>query len=148
LISFDSNVLVCAADRDAGQRHEQAATLVERAIRAGNCIQTLQSLCEFYNVATRKMGVTPLAAAALVDGWNSLIAVETPVLADLTNAMRAVREHRLSFWDAMLWATVRRVGILTLFTEDFQDGRSIEGVRIVDPFAAHNARLVESVLSG
>jgi predicted nucleic acid-binding protein len=146
LISFDANVLVYAADRNAGQRHDQAVVLIERAIRIGNCIQTLQSLCEFYSVATRKVGVDPQAAAAFVDGWNAVSPVEPQVAADLTNAMRAVREHLLSFWDAMLWATARRIGISQLFTEDFQDGRVIEGVRIVDPFAAHNAALIESTL--
>ena len=143
MISFDSNVLVYAADRNAGQRHGQAVALIERAIRAGNCIQTLQSLCEFYNVATRKIGVEPEAAAAFVDGWNAVIPVEPHVPADLTNAMRVVRKHLLSFWDAMLWATARRIGISTLFTEDLQDGQVLEGVRFVNPFAAHNDTLIE-----
>jgi predicted nucleic acid-binding protein len=147
LISLDSNVLVYAADRNAGQRHDQAAALIERAIRAGTCIQTLQSLCEFYNVATRKIGVDPEAAAAFVDGWNAVIQVEPHVPADLTNAMRAVREHLLSFWDGMLWATARRIGVGTLFTEDFQDGRVLEGVRFVNPFAAHNDALIDRELS-
>ena len=148
MISFDANVLVYAADRNAGQRHDPAAALIERAIRVGNCIQTLQSLCEFYNVATRKIGVDPRAAAAFVDGWNAVITVEPAISADLVSAMRAVREHGLSFWDAMLWATVRRIGIRALFTEDFQDGRMIEGVRIVDPFVVDNATLIESMLPG
>jgi predicted nucleic acid-binding protein len=143
LISFDANVLVYAADRDGGLRHDRAVDLIERAIRIGNCIQTLQSLCEFFNVATRKIGVDPQVAAAFVDGWHATLPVETPVALDLTDAMRAVREHRLSFWDAMLWATVRRAGVRLLITEDFEDGRILEGVRFVNPFAAHNDALIE-----
>ena len=109
----------------------------------GNCIQTLQSLCEFYNVLTRKLGVDPQVAAAFVDGWHATLPVETPATADLTDAMRAVREHRLSFWDAMLWATARRIGVNALLTEDFQDGRVLEGVRFVNPFAANNDALID-----
>jgi predicted nucleic acid-binding protein len=143
LISFDAHVLVYAADRDVGLRHDRAVDLIERAIRIGNCIQTLQSLCEFFNVATRKIGVDPQVAAAFVDGWYATLPVETPVTLDLTDAMRAVRDHQLSFWDAMLWATVRRAGVRLLITEDLQDGRILEGVRFVNPFAAHNDALIE-----
>jgi predicted nucleic acid-binding protein len=57
--------------------------------------------------------------------------------------MRAVGRHRLSFWDAMLWATAKRAGCRVLFTEDLQDGRRLEGVLFVDPFASENQKLVD-----
>ena len=72
--------------------------------------------------------------------------LENATLADLTVGMRGTREHGLSFWDALLWATVRRVGVELLISEDFQDGRSIEGVRILNPFAARNTGLIEAAL--
>ena len=143
MISFDSNVLVYAADRTGGDRHERAADLVERAMRRQNCIQTLQSLCEFFTVVTRKAGVDRLAAAELVETWSAALVVENATLQDLADATRAVREHGLAFWDAMLWATVRRAGVGLLISEDFQDGRVLEGVRFANPFAAHNAALID-----
>lgn len=72
--------------------------------------------------------------------------VEYATLQDLAHAMRAVGEHGLSFWDALLWATVRRAGVQLLLSEDFQDGRNIEGVRIVNPFIARNAAFVDGAL--
>jgi predicted nucleic acid-binding protein len=146
LISFDSNVLVYAADIMGGERHQRAAELVERAMRLQNCTQTLQSLCEFFNVATRKAAVDRVTAAELVDTWSAAMAVENATLQDLGHAMRAVREHGLSFWDAMLWATVRRIGVDLLLSEDFQDGRTIEGVRIANPFAPRNTALIDRAL--
>jgi predicted nucleic acid-binding protein len=142
LISFDSNVLVYAADAAAGERHEHVADLLGRAMRRQSCIQTLQSFCEFFNVVTRKAGIDAAAAAEFVETWRSAM-----TFPDLAAAMRGVREHGLSFWDALLWATVRRVGVDLLISEDFQDGRSIEGVRIVNPFATRNARRIEAALS-
>jgi predicted nucleic acid-binding protein len=147
LISFDSNVLVYAADATAGERHEHAAHLLGRAMRRQSCIQTLQSFCEFFNVVTRKAGIDAAAAAEFVETWRTAMSVESATFPDLAAAMRGVREHGLSFWDALLWATVRRVGVDLLISEDFQDGRSIEGVRIVNPFATRNARLIEAALS-
>ena len=148
MISFDSNILVYAVDRNAGDRHRAAATLVERSVRPGNCTQTLQSLCEFFNVATRKVGLNTLAAAEVVARWQAAVPVEPASDSDLRDAMRIVREHGLSFWDALLWATVRRAGVEILFSEDFQDGQSIEGVRIIDPFKHENAALIEAALRG
>ena len=147
MISFDSNVLVYAADENAGPRHAQSAALVENAIRSGNCIQALQSLCEFFHVATRKVGTSPAVAEAFVEGWKAVVSVEPANLGDLREAMRAVREHGLSFWDAMLWATVRRAGVDLLISEDFQDGRTIEGVRIANPFTPTNSTLIERALA-
>jgi len=53
---------------------------------------------------------------------------EASTAADLGAAMRSVGEHRLAFWDAMLWATARRTGVRILISEDFQDGRMLDGV--------------------
>jgi predicted nucleic acid-binding protein len=95
---------------------------------------------------TRKSGIEARAAADFVDGWRSVMLVEPSTIADLGEAMRAVGAYRLAFWDAMLWATARRAGVRTLLSEDFQDGQTIEGVRIVNPFIAHNAALIEQAL--
>lgn len=146
MISFDTNILVYAADLAGGERHDHAADLVERAMRLQNCTQTLQSFCEFFNVVTRKAGVDRAAAADLVETWSAAVATEGATLQDFREARRAVGEHGLSFWDAMLWATVRRVGVDLLISEDFQDGRSIEGVRIANPFAPGNSALIDRVL--
>lgn len=147
MISFDSNILVYAVDRDAGERHEQAVDVVERAIRANKCIQPLQTFCEFFTVAIRKLGLEPPIAQSFVEGWHAVMPVEPATSNDLTHAMRAVRQHGLSFWDAMLWATARRVGARTLLSEDFQDGREIEGVYVANPFLAHNQRFIDTQLS-
>ena len=148
MISADTNILVYAADRSAGDRHAAAAELVERLIRAGVCVQTLQSLCEFFNVITRKTGIDPGLAAEFVEGWRMVMPVEPASTDDLSHAIRGVREHGLSFWDALLWATARRAGVRLLLSEDFQDGRTIEGVRIANPFAPENRQLIERMLAG
>ena len=60
--------------------------------------------------------------------------------------MDAVEEHRLSFWDAMLWATVRQSGCSAIPSEDMQDGRRLGGVEIVNPFTAEAATRLEPLL--
>jgi len=65
---------------------------------------------------------------------------------DLDKAMAATEHHGISFWDALLWATADRIGVRSLLTEDYQDGRTLGGVTFVDPFKADNERLLAEIL--
>ena len=49
--------------------------------------------------------------------------------------MGAVRDHGLSFWDAMIWAVAKEAGATVLLTEDLQTGRELGGVTFLSPFA-------------
>jgi predicted nucleic acid-binding protein len=42
----------------------------------------------------------------------------------------------LSFWDALIWVAAKTHGIPRIYTEDFQHGRVLEGVKFVNPFAS------------
>ena len=50
-------------------------------------------------------------------------------------AVRGVRDHQFSFWDAQIWAVARLNQVAVVFSEDFNPGAVIEGVRFVNPFA-------------
>jgi predicted nucleic acid-binding protein len=60
---------------------------------------------------------------------------------DIAEALLVLGQHKLQFWDAVLWATARRAGCTTLFSEDMQDGRSLGGVTIRNPFLMPQAEL-------
>jgi predicted nucleic acid-binding protein len=50
-------------------------------------------------------------------------------------AARGVRDHGLAYYDAQVWAAARLNKIPIIFSEDFQDGRILEGVRFANPFS-------------
>ncbi len=50
-------------------------------------------------------------------------------------AMAGVKNHSIGFYDAQIWACAHLNQIPVIFSEDFSDGRTIEGVRFVNPFA-------------
>ena len=133
--SLDTNILVYAVDRDAGERHERSRELVGRAARR-DCVLTVQALAEFFHATTRKNLLEPARASAFVRDWLDVFHVTSADDTALTDAMDAVEEHRLSFWDAMLWATARQIGYSAILSEDMQDGRRLSGVEFVNPFAA------------
>jgi predicted nucleic acid-binding protein len=143
-VTFDSNVLIYAVSH-SDPRHAVATALIDRAARA-DCRQTLQSLAECFNVLNRKYRIPAREAYAWVQIFQGLFAVVPADGSDLEVAVDAVGRHGLSFWDAMLWATANRAGCRVLFSEDFQDGRRLEGVLFVDPFVPESRRLVDVVL--
>ena len=144
-LSLDSNILVYAADSQAGARHDAALDLIARAIRA-DCILTLQSLAEFFYVATRKAKLEPAEAADYVGDWRAVFPVRAADEDALAEAIEASVRYRLALWDALLWATVRRAGCRLLLSEDFQDGWSLCGVTVLNPFAPANAAALDAAL--
>jgi len=67
---------------------------------------------------------------------------------DLSAALDAVKQHRLAFWDGMLWGAAQRAGVRHLVTEDLQDGFELAGVRFrfTNPFEAANNGLIDEIL--
>ena len=132
----DTNVLVYAYDRGAGEKHERARVLVESLWESGTGAISVQVLQELYVNIRRKASrpVSTETARALVEdylAWN-------PVVNDgalLMAALGIEKRHRISFWDAMIVAAADRAGAETLSSEDFNDGQKFGRVQVVNPFS-------------
>ncbi len=143
-LTFDTNVLVHAADRTS-EHHDAAASLVARAAVA-DCVQTLQSFSECFHVLRRKLRVEVAEARRMLRSFRDVLPVAAASPADLDVALDMVERHRLAFWDALLGATARRAGCRLILTEDGQDGQSLDGLLYVNPFNADNAKLLDLAL--
>jgi predicted nucleic acid-binding protein len=130
---FDTNVLVYADDKAAPAKQSRALALVAEHRRAGTGVVSMQVLQEYFVTVTRKLGVDAAIARRKVE----LLAefdVAAPELGDILGAIDLHRLHGLSFWDALVLRTAKQSGCTILFSEDMQDRREIDGVRIVNPF--------------
>lgn len=143
-LTFDTNVLVHAADRKS-EHHDAAANLVARAAVA-DCVQTLQSFSECYHVLRRKRRIEVGEARRMLLSFQSIFVVAAAIPADLDVALDMVERHRMAFWDALLGATARRAGCRLILTEDGQDGQRLEDLLYVNPFEPGNARLLDLAL--
>jgi predicted nucleic acid-binding protein len=141
--AVDANILVYAIDLSNEEKFFDAnAAIAATSVAQG--VLPMQALGEFANVCRRRRIATELIKV-FVDGFRARARVVSVEPSDLDDALWAVEHHKLSFWDAMLWATCRRAGCTVLFTEDFQDGRTLKGVRFVDPFLSKNAKYLPKV---
>ncbi len=111
-------------------------------------VLALQSLAEFFHVTVRKRLLPVDDAMDVVQNLRRLCRIAAAVEVALTDAMAAVRDHGLSFWDGLLWATLRRAGCNLLVTEDLQDGRVLGGVRFVTPFGETLPQVLAEALGG
>ena len=143
--SLDTNILVYAVDRDAGERHRRSREIMGRAARY-DCVLAVQALAEFFHATTRKNLLEPQRASAFVRSWLDVFRVTSADDSALADAIDAVEEHRMSFWDAMLWAAVRQAGCSAILSEDMQHGRRLGGVEFVNPFAADAATRLATLL--
>src|SRR3989304_3506383 len=135
---IDTNVLVHAYTVADDRKHQAAVSLVERVWTGEGAATTLQNVCEFFFVVTRKVArPVPVAVAeAVVQGilsgsqWRVIDRGSETVL----KAVEMVRLYRAKFWDALIAASMLEPGVGTIVTENEQDFRKIPGITVVNPF--------------
>jgi predicted nucleic acid-binding protein len=130
---FDTNVLVYADDESAPVKQRRVRDLFAEHRRAGTGVVSLQVLQEYFVTVTRKLKVDPPAARRKVEILSEFD-VAAPEVADILAAIDLHRLHGFSFWDALVLRSAHQSGCRVLLTEDFQDGREIDGIQIVNPF--------------
>jgi predicted nucleic acid-binding protein len=136
-ILIDTNVLVYIFDLAEIKKRAHAVVVTrELQNRALGCL-SVQSLSEFVNATTR--GKLPLLTFANASVYVEEFLAAFPVFpltpTVIMEALRGAREHSISYYDAQIWACAHLNQIPVVFSEDFSDGRLIEGVRFVNPFS-------------
>ncbi|HSK09543.1 MAG TPA: PIN domain-containing protein [Vicinamibacterales bacterium] len=131
----DTNVLVYAHDPADRAKQERALAVLAALADAGAGCFSGQVLAEFYWTVTR--GRRPLLTTKEAAEQVDRLCASWPVL-DITasvvgEATAGVRDHRLSYWDAQVWAAARLNQVPMILSEDFADGSRLGGVRFLNP---------------
>jgi predicted nucleic acid-binding protein len=130
---LDTNVLLYTDSVDAPAKQRRALDLLAEHRVARTGFVSLQVLQEYFVGATRKLGVDAEVARRKVELFANYHLVVMHV-EDVLAAIDLHRLHHLSLWDALIVRAARLGGCSILYSEDLQHGRSIDGLRIVDPF--------------
>jgi predicted nucleic acid-binding protein len=135
LAFFDTNVLLYADDASSPSKQERAITLFTDCLRQGTAVVSLQVLQEYFAAATRKLMIDPEMAQRKVE----ILARSRVIRFEPGDVIAAIELHRLtrvSFWDALIVHAARCAGASVLYSEDFQAGAVLAGVRVVNPFSS------------
>jgi predicted nucleic acid-binding protein len=130
---LDTNLLVYTDDHGQRRKQQAALAVLERCRRTSSGVVSTQVLQEYFVTATRKLGVPVEIARRKVQVFGRF----DLFLIDFEDILAAIDLHRLhgfSMWDALVVRAATRSGCSVLYSEDFQHGRRIDGLEIVNPF--------------
>jgi predicted nucleic acid-binding protein len=125
---IDSNVVLYLFSSDTVK-----ADRAESLLQSGGLI-SVQVLNEVASVCLRKLKMTWEDVDAVLETLKSTCEVLPVTLASHEKAVGLAERFQISFYDANIAATAILCGADTLFSEDLQNGMSMESVTVVNPF--------------
>lgn len=134
-VFVDTNVLVYAYDKDAGEKHRIAVDIMKDLWRSGLGTISTQVLQEFFVTLTKKISA-PLDISVVRDTIRRLSKWDV-LLIDVETIIRATEiqeRYKYSFWDSLIIASAIAGGAKTIISEDLADSQIIQGITIKNPF--------------
>jgi predicted nucleic acid-binding protein len=131
--ALDSNLFAYSRDDSTPTKQARAREVIERAIRCGRCVLSVQAVGELYAYLRKRDAVPADVATQTVREMTSLFPLIGIDPGDTERALRTAAQQRLSYWDALMVATVGRAGCTTLLSEDMGGGATHGGVTVRNP---------------
>lgn len=134
-IFLDTNVIVYAYDKSAGEKHNKAKKILIDLWESGFGVISIQVLKEFYVTVTQKIPnvlKTEVAEEIISDFLRWEVVVNDGY--NILEAISIQRRYRFSFWDSLIIAAAQESGCSLLYTEDLSSGQKIKDLQIKNPF--------------
>ncbi len=141
-IAFDANILFYTMDHRDGMKRARCRLIIGHALHAKSGSLALQTVGEFASAIVRKGVLSKSDATLAAQDWLQAFETVAATKGAVDLALNWWNSDRLSYWDALLVATLSKGGITALVTEDMDARAVIGGVEIINPFdEAANAAL-------
>jgi len=131
---IDSNVLIYVFDETDYAKRARSEELIRSAVREGIGCISYQVVQETINVITRKLSATATQANLFLEDVLVPLWSVHPTSRLYRCGLDIMRRYRFSFYDSLIVAAALEAKCRTLFSEDLQDGQTIEKLTIVNPF--------------
>jgi len=125
---IDSNVVLYLFSSDTVK-----ADRAESLLQSGGLI-SVQVLNEVASVCLRKLNMTWEDIDTVLETLKTTCEVLPVTLASHEKAVGLAERFQISFYDANIAATAILCGADTLFSEDLQNGMSMDSLTVVNPF--------------
>jgi len=131
----DTNILVYAYDKSAGEKHVVAKQIVEELWKERNGALSTQVLQEFFVVVTKKVKnpITFDTAFQIISDLK-LWKVATIEVEDILEAIKFSQRYKISFWDALILCSAINLGCSIVWSEDLNSGQYFGKIKVVNPF--------------
>ena len=126
---FDTSILLYAVAQD-----DRRTPVAEELLARGGCI-SVQVLNELVAVARRKLAMSWKEILEITAAIRELCEPPLPLsLASHDAALLIAQRYKFHIYDSLVVAAALEAGCTVLYTEDLQDGQTIESLRIRNPF--------------
>jgi predicted nucleic acid-binding protein len=143
-VAIDSNILIYAELEPESEKGRRSADLILRAAPDG--VMAAQVLGEFLRFVQRRFPESLDAAIRQTHIYQTVFFVPPTTDLVVNKASELARAHRMQLWDCVVCAASVQAGAKALLTEDMQDGRVIDGLRLINPFSPANAQMIDALL--
>jgi len=128
----DTNVIIYLYDSDNPEKGESAQQLVETIITRNLAVISTQVAGELFFHLNKYLKNAREIVSLYLDNFrvlevNSLIIKE---------AMRAVSQYQMSYWDAQIWASAKLSQVPFILSEDVPGQNPLETVTYLNSFVA------------
>jgi predicted nucleic acid-binding protein len=144
-VALDSNILIYAELEPDSEKGMRSADLILRTARDG--VIPVQVLGEFLRFVQRRFPASFEEAIRQGLLYQSVFITPPTTDAIINNASELARAHRLQLWDCVVCEASAQAGAKVLLTEDMQDGRILDGLRLMNPFVGANAKSIDDLLA-
>src|SRR5271154_5978439 len=126
---FDTNVILYAFSQD-----DTRGQVAETLLAAGGTV-SVQVLNEFVAVARRKLDKSWKEVRRALDILRVFCPEPVPLTVEIhERALQVAERYGYSIFDSLFIAAALRAGARTVYSEDMQDGQTIDGLTIRNPF--------------
>lgn len=133
---IDTNIFVYSFDRRDKAKQKKAKEIILGALSDHNGVISFQVVQEFINLSGRKFEV-PFTRkeqlAYLEEVLEPLCAVHSSIEL-YRKSLRIQEDAGFSCYDSLIVAGALEGGCKILYSEDFNHGQNVSGVKIINPF--------------
>jgi predicted nucleic acid-binding protein len=143
-VALDSNILIYAELEPDSAKGQRAAELILRVAQDG--VIPVQVLGEYLRFIQRRAPAMLAEAVKQIAVYQAAFLTPPTTDAVIAKASEIASAHRLQLWDCVVCVAALDAGAKVLLTEDMQDGRSLTGLRLLNPFAPGNNEAIDAAL--
>ena len=130
-VFIDTNVLIYAYSETEPDKKDTTLTILENY----HIVFSIQVINEFIWVMNKKYKIDFKILQALLDRFWEKFEVTLLQKTSIDQALSIAQRYKYSYWDSLILSSALENGCKVLYTEDMQDGQTIDGkLKIENPF--------------
>jgi predicted nucleic acid-binding protein len=135
-IFLDTNILVYLFDNNFPKKKRITKIAIESILKDSTPFISTQVLQECYVTLTKKLKMDPIIAKGALQYFDKfdVVTVNSELIAE---AIDCSIINQVSFWDALIIAAAEAANCNLLYSEYYNEGQVIRGVKIVNPYSTN-----------